>query len=263
MFRITHYFTPILIKGLFYLSTLSIIIATIIYSFESYNSYNDESDDLNYSPNLVLSIQKAVGLYPDSLGNEGTKEKVEQFQEKHGLTSDGIVGPMTWKEFYNKKRIDRVTYEKHLLEINSMSIAQPKKEESFFSLINIVLIVLTPLISFFLIRISLEYYYTLFNFLEKKVQSKNNIDNNDTSSSFWSFTKMITPNSLGIIYLLGVILSLILLGILYNESIFIRDLPILFILLLFICFQIIWRLSIEFYAVVFDFLTGKDSEQTS
>jgi peptidoglycan hydrolase-like protein with peptidoglycan-binding domain len=254
MFRITNYFTPILIKALFYLSSLLIIIATVIYSLESYKSYRDVT---NYSPSLVAAIQKAVMIEIDGIYGDETKDEVELFQDNHGLTSDGLVGRLTWEEFYNQGQIDRSTYEEYLLEINSESIVKPKKEGSFFNLINFILIFITPIISFFLIRISLEYYYSLFNFLQMKVQTKKNISNDDTALSFWSFTKMITPNSLGIIYILGVILSLSFV-VLYHESLFLRDLSLLFIFLIFICFQVIWRLSIEFYAVLFDFLTAKE-----
>ena len=259
MLRITNYFTPVLIKGLFYVSSLFIIITTVTYSVDSYKSYDNGTDELNYSPGLVRSIQKAVSINSDGIYGDETKVAVEKFQDNHGLTPDGVVGEVTWEEFYRQGQINKATYDTYLLELefNSELTAKPKKEGSFFNLTNFVLIVLTPIISLLLVRISLEYYYSLFLFLEKKIQTKNNIDTSDTSLSFWSFTKMITPYTLGIVYILGIILSVIFV-LLYHESTYMKDLSLLFILMLFICFQIIWRLAIEFYAVFFDFLTGRE-----
>lgn len=44
---------------------------------------------------MVKQIQKALNQYPDGIFGAMTKEAVIEFQEKHGLKADGIVGPAT------------------------------------------------------------------------------------------------------------------------------------------------------------------------
>lgn len=44
---------------------------------------------------VVRQIQKALDLYPDGIYGTLTQERVTQWQREHGLTADGIVGPVT------------------------------------------------------------------------------------------------------------------------------------------------------------------------
>lgn len=44
---------------------------------------------------VVKQIQKALNLYPDGIFGRLTEEAVKEFQFKHGLKVDGIVGPAT------------------------------------------------------------------------------------------------------------------------------------------------------------------------
>jgi N-acetyl-anhydromuramyl-L-alanine amidase AmpD len=45
---------------------------------------------------LVNVIQAAVGLAPNGVFDAETEAAVRQFQRRHGLVPDGIVGPRTW-----------------------------------------------------------------------------------------------------------------------------------------------------------------------
>lgn len=53
---------------------------------------------------LVKSVQEylndeiGAGLEPDGIFGAETEKAVKKFQEKHGLTQDGVVGPKTWAE---------------------------------------------------------------------------------------------------------------------------------------------------------------------
>lgn len=53
--------------------------------------------------NLVKIIQKKVGAEPDGKFGKKTEAAVKEFQRKHGLTADGIVGVNTWKAILNIK----------------------------------------------------------------------------------------------------------------------------------------------------------------
>jgi len=44
---------------------------------------------------VVKQIQKALNLYPDGIYGRLTAERVKEWQQVHGLTADGIVGPAT------------------------------------------------------------------------------------------------------------------------------------------------------------------------
>lgn len=44
---------------------------------------------------VVKQIQKALNLYPDGIYGRLTAERVKEWQQTHGLTADGIVGPVT------------------------------------------------------------------------------------------------------------------------------------------------------------------------
>lgn len=46
----------------------------------------------------VKKLQKLLGIEADGIFGMATKRAVQQYQESHGLTADGIVGPKTWAE---------------------------------------------------------------------------------------------------------------------------------------------------------------------
>lgn len=50
----------------------------------------------DYRTDLVKLVQSAVGANPDGKYGADTASKVKSFQNKNGLTADGIVGPKTW-----------------------------------------------------------------------------------------------------------------------------------------------------------------------
>lgn len=50
----------------------------------------------DYRTDLVKLVQSAVGANPDGKYGANTASKVKSFQNKNGLTADGIVGPKTW-----------------------------------------------------------------------------------------------------------------------------------------------------------------------
>ncbi len=63
----------------------------------------------------VLSLQCSLGgLSLDGSFGEHTEEVVKEYQEKHGLTADGIVGPGTWKVVLGERvtGISEETWEK-------------------------------------------------------------------------------------------------------------------------------------------------------
>lgn len=45
----------------------------------------------------VKALQQALGIPADAIFGTATQQAVITFQDKHGLTADGIVGPATWK----------------------------------------------------------------------------------------------------------------------------------------------------------------------
>jgi len=45
----------------------------------------------------VKALQQALGIPADAIFGMRTHQAVLTFQDKHGLTPDGIVGPQTWK----------------------------------------------------------------------------------------------------------------------------------------------------------------------
>jgi peptidoglycan hydrolase-like protein with peptidoglycan-binding domain len=45
---------------------------------------------------LVKEIQASVGVDPDGDFGAITEAAVREFQRRHGLVPDGIVGPRTW-----------------------------------------------------------------------------------------------------------------------------------------------------------------------
>jgi N-acetylmuramoyl-L-alanine amidase len=48
--------------------------------------------------NLTKLVQDAVGVAVDGKFGAGTKKAVVQYQKRHGLTADGVVGLATWKK---------------------------------------------------------------------------------------------------------------------------------------------------------------------
>ena len=44
----------------------------------------------------VRTLQRALKLYEDGIFGRLTEEAVKEFQAKHGLEPDGVVGPKTW-----------------------------------------------------------------------------------------------------------------------------------------------------------------------
>lgn len=45
----------------------------------------------------VETLQRALHIYPDGVFSRLTEEAVKEFQSKHGLEADGIVGAKTWE----------------------------------------------------------------------------------------------------------------------------------------------------------------------
>jgi putative peptidoglycan binding protein len=46
----------------------------------------------------VKALQQALGIPADAIFGRDTTKAVKDFQSKHGLTADGIVGPSTWSK---------------------------------------------------------------------------------------------------------------------------------------------------------------------
>lgn len=44
----------------------------------------------------VVTLQKALRLYPDGIFGKVTEDAVKAFQKSHGLAADGVVGAKTW-----------------------------------------------------------------------------------------------------------------------------------------------------------------------
>lgn len=44
----------------------------------------------------VITLQKKLGITPSGIFDKSTEKAVKQFQSKHNLSVDGIVGPKTW-----------------------------------------------------------------------------------------------------------------------------------------------------------------------
>lgn len=42
-------------------------------------------------------LQSCLHITEDGIYGKGTVEAVKKFQQAHGLTADGICGPITWK----------------------------------------------------------------------------------------------------------------------------------------------------------------------
>lgn len=45
----------------------------------------------------VAAVQKALGLTADRFYGSRTRRAVKRFQRRHGVTPDGVVGPVTWQ----------------------------------------------------------------------------------------------------------------------------------------------------------------------
>lgn len=56
--------------------------------------------------NVVKEIQRVLGLTPDGIFGSYTEAAVKQYQSKHGLVVDGIVGPNTYKMMMSNDDID-------------------------------------------------------------------------------------------------------------------------------------------------------------
>ncbi len=49
---------------------------------------------------LIKQVQKVVGVQVDGLFGKRTQAAVRDYQERHGLSVDGIVGPLTWRAMF-------------------------------------------------------------------------------------------------------------------------------------------------------------------
>lgn len=52
------------------------------------------------SGELVLKLQKRLGITPDGQFGPGTEKSVIEWQRRNGLNADGLVGDATWKKLF-------------------------------------------------------------------------------------------------------------------------------------------------------------------
>jgi flagellum-specific peptidoglycan hydrolase FlgJ len=51
--------------------------------------------------NAVIAVQAIVGVDTDGVFGPVTRDAVKDWQKKHGLADDGIVGPLTWAKMFS------------------------------------------------------------------------------------------------------------------------------------------------------------------
>lgn len=56
------------------------------------------------SGELVLKLQKRLGINPDGSFGKGTEKSVIDWQRRNGLKPDGIVGDITWKKLFEEEK---------------------------------------------------------------------------------------------------------------------------------------------------------------
>ncbi len=65
---------------------------------------------IGHQGDLILLIQRELGLIQDGKFDYKTQKAVENFQRTNGLVADGIVGPMTWRKLgYNPLELEADT----------------------------------------------------------------------------------------------------------------------------------------------------------